>query len=71
MADAVLGGCAESARPLRLAAYATSPPLFVGAAGLALHRMKRGPFRSEVRDLWPIGCCVGEAEQPHACHRLG
>jgi glycosyltransferase involved in cell wall biosynthesis len=33
--------------------YATSPPLFVGAAGLALHRLKAAPFVFEVRDLWP------------------
>lgn len=33
--------------------YATSPPLFVGAAGLALSILKRMPFVFEVRDLWP------------------
>jgi len=33
--------------------YATSPPLFVGAAGLAAATMRRVPFVFEVRDLWP------------------
>lgn len=33
--------------------YATSPPLFVGAAGLAASIAKGIPFVFEVRDLWP------------------
>ncbi len=33
--------------------YATSPPLFVGVAGLFLSRAKQAPFVLEVRDLWP------------------
>ncbi|MGE0385133.1 MAG: glycosyltransferase family 4 protein [Gammaproteobacteria bacterium] len=33
--------------------YATSPPLFTGAAGLALSLLKRVPLVFEVRDLWP------------------
>lgn len=33
--------------------YATSPPLFVGAAGLAAAAVRRIPFIFEVRDLWP------------------
>lgn len=33
--------------------YATSPPLFVGAAGMAVATMRRIPFVFEVRDLWP------------------
>jgi glycosyltransferase involved in cell wall biosynthesis len=33
--------------------YATSPPLFVGAAGLAAATMRGIPFVFEVRDLWP------------------
>ena len=33
--------------------YATSPPLFVGAAGLAARHRRRIPFVFEVRDLWP------------------
>lgn len=32
---------------------ATTPPLFAGAAGLALSRLKRAPFVLDVRDLWP------------------
>lgn len=33
--------------------YATSPPLFVGPAGLAAAMVRRVPFVFEVRDLWP------------------
>jgi len=33
--------------------YSTSPPLFVGAAGLFLSRIKNVPMVFEVRDLWP------------------
>lgn len=33
--------------------YATSPPLFVGGAGLFLHWVKRIPLFFEVRDPWP------------------
>ncbi len=33
--------------------YATSPPLFVGAAGIALSYIRRTPMIFEVRDLWP------------------
>jgi glycosyltransferase involved in cell wall biosynthesis len=32
---------------------ATSPPLFVGAAGLVIARVNRAPFVLDVRDLWP------------------
>lgn len=33
--------------------YCTSPPLFVGGAGLALSYLRRTPLVFEVRDLWP------------------
>lgn len=33
--------------------YATSPPLFVGVAGVCLSLLKRAPLVFEVRDLWP------------------
>jgi glycosyltransferase involved in cell wall biosynthesis len=33
--------------------YATSPPLFVGGAALALSYLRRIPLAFEVRDLWP------------------
>jgi len=33
--------------------YATSPPLFVGGAALALSILRRLPLVFEVRDLWP------------------
>jgi glycosyltransferase involved in cell wall biosynthesis len=32
---------------------ATTPPLFVGAAGLAIARMNKAPLVLDVRDLWP------------------
>jgi glycosyltransferase involved in cell wall biosynthesis len=32
---------------------ATTPPLFAGAAGLAIAKLKRVPFVLDVRDLWP------------------
>jgi glycosyltransferase involved in cell wall biosynthesis len=35
------------------AVYATSPPLFVGGAGLILSTLRRCPLFFEVRDLWP------------------
>ena len=42
--------------------YATSPPLFVGAAGLVAATVRRIPFVFEVRDLWPeIGRCARRA----------
>jgi glycosyltransferase involved in cell wall biosynthesis len=40
---------------------ATTPPLFVGAVGLAIARMKRVPFVLDVRDLWPAAAAsLGE-----------
>lgn len=33
--------------------YASSPPLFVGGAALALSQLRRIPMAFEVRDLWP------------------
>lgn len=33
--------------------FATSPPLLVGGAGLALARLRGAPLVFEVRDLWP------------------
>jgi glycosyltransferase involved in cell wall biosynthesis len=47
--------------------YATSPPLFVGGAALALSRLKRTPFVFEVRDLWPESAiALGEISNPWA-----
>lgn len=49
------------------AIYATSPPLFVGAAGLALSYLKRIPLVFEVRDLWPESAvAMGELQNPRA-----
>src|SRR4051812_19044770 len=47
--------------------YATSPPLFVGAAGLAAALTRRIPFVFEVRDLWPESAVsLGELSNPKA-----
>lgn len=45
--------------------YASSPPLFVGAAALALSYIKRTRLVFEVRDLWPESAAVlGEISNP-------
>ena len=45
--------------------YATSPPLFVGAAALALSHLRRTPMVFEVRDLWPQSAvALGELSNP-------
>jgi colanic acid biosynthesis glycosyl transferase WcaI len=47
--------------------YATSPPLFVGGAGLVLSILRRTPLVFEVRDLWPESAVVlGELQNPLA-----
>ena len=49
--------------------YATSPPLFVGAAGLFLSRVKNAPFVLEVRDLWPESAVeLGELHNRRLIH---
>ena len=45
--------------------YATSPPLFVGLAGLIVAKLRRIPFVFEVRDLWPESAVeLGELKNP-------
>jgi glycosyltransferase involved in cell wall biosynthesis len=47
------------------AVYATSPPLFVGIAGLAISQIRSIPFIFEVRDLWPESAVeLGELRKP-------
>lgn len=47
--------------------YATSPPLFVGAAAILLSILKRIPMFFEVRDLWPESAiAIGELSNPSA-----
>jgi colanic acid biosynthesis glycosyl transferase WcaI len=47
--------------------YASSPPLFVGGAALALSVLRRIPLIFEVRDLWPeIAVALGELTRPAA-----
>jgi glycosyltransferase involved in cell wall biosynthesis len=66
MADAALVGALRARGPFDVV-FATSPPLFVGAAGLVLHGLKRAPFVFEVRDLWPESAvALGELSSPRA-----
>jgi glycosyltransferase involved in cell wall biosynthesis len=52
--------------------YATSPPLFVGGAVLALSYLRRIPFVFEVRDLWPESAvAIGELTNPRAVTLAG
>ncbi len=47
--------------------YASSPPLFVGGAALALSYLRRTPLVFEVRDLWPESAvALGELTNPRA-----
>ena len=49
--------------------YATSPPLFVGGAALALSYLRRTPLVFEVRDLWPESAiALGELTNPLFIH---
>jgi colanic acid biosynthesis glycosyl transferase WcaI len=54
------------------AVYATSPPLFVGGAALALSTLRRIPLLFEVRDLWPESAvALGEMTNPRAVALAG
>ncbi len=45
--------------------YATSPPLFVGAAALIISYLRFTPLVFEVRDLWPKSAvALGELRNP-------
>ncbi len=47
--------------------YATSPPLFVGAAALIISYARRIPLVFEVRDLWPESAiALGQLNNPQA-----
>jgi colanic acid biosynthesis glycosyl transferase WcaI len=60
MAGAIAAGTALARGRYDLV-YASSPPLFVGGAGLALSSLKRAPLVFEVRDLWPASAvALGE-----------
>ncbi len=64
MVNATLAGLLLTRDPYDLL-YATSPPLFVGAAALALSRLRRIPMVFEVRDLWPeTAVALGELSSP-------
>lgn len=64
MLNAVLAGLLL-ARGRYDAIYATSPPLFVGAAALVLSWLRRTPLVFEVRDLWPESAvALGELHNP-------
>jgi glycosyltransferase involved in cell wall biosynthesis len=52
--------------------YATSPPLFVGGAALALSYTRRIPLVFEVRDLWPESAvALGEMSHSRAVALAG
>lgn len=52
--------------------YATSPPLFVGGAALALSYLRRIPLLFEVRDLWPESAvALGEISSTRAAVLAG
>lgn len=63
-----MAGLAGSLLPGRYdLVYATSPPLFVGAAGLLAAAVRRIPFVFEVRDLWPDSAvALGELNSSRA-----
>jgi glycosyltransferase involved in cell wall biosynthesis len=64
MANATLAGLFY-ARDRYDLVYASSPPLFTGAAGLALSYSRRLPLVFEVRDLWPESAvALGELRNP-------
>ncbi len=64
MFNAVLAGLLRAQGHYDLL-YATSPPLFVGGAALALSSLRRTPMVFEVRDLWPESAVVlGELRNP-------
>lgn len=66
MADAALVGALRTHGPFDVV-IATSPPLFVGAAGLVLQTLKRAPLVFEVRDLWPESAvALGELNNARA-----
>lgn len=49
--------------------YASSPPLFIGGAALALSYLRRIPLVFEVRDLWPESAvALGELSSPRVIH---
>ena len=52
MFNAILAGLLLARGPFDLI-YASSPPLFVGGAALALSKLRGIPLAFEVRDLWP------------------
>ena len=66
MLNAILAGIFLARGPYDLI-LATSPPLFVAAAGLALSTLRRLPLVCEIRDLWPASAvALGELQNPDA-----
>lgn len=66
MIHSTLAGTVLVKRPYDLI-YVTSPPLFVGGAGLALSFIHHVPMVFEVRDLWPESAfALGEIKSPKA-----
>jgi len=66
MVNAILAGLLLARQPYDLI-YATSPPLFVGGAGLVLSKLRRIPLVFELRDLWPESAvALAELSNPRA-----
>jgi colanic acid biosynthesis glycosyl transferase WcaI len=71
MVNAALAGL-SLARGRYDVVYATSPPLFVGGAALALSYLRRFPLVFEVRDLWPESAvALGELTNARAVKLAG
>jgi colanic acid biosynthesis glycosyl transferase WcaI len=53
-------------------ALVSSPPLFIGLAGLAIARLRRVPWVFDIRDLWPdVAVEAGEFDPGALITRLG
>jgi glycosyltransferase involved in cell wall biosynthesis len=69
LVNAVRFGASAGLRPDIV--WASSPPLFVGVAGILLARILRADFTLDVRDLWPDSAVtVGQIRRPGLLYNL-